>query len=73
MKKRWIWICEVLSQGEVAGAKKIMPSRKNSLIVTGTEPTFGFVEHGTLSQASIHRPLRVLVLYELKYYRSYIV
>jgi len=73
VKKRWIWICEVLSPGEVAGTKKIMSSRKNSLIITGTEPTFGFVEPGTLIQACIHRPFRVLVLYDLKYYRSYIV
>lgn len=50
-----------------------MPSRKNGLIMTDTYPTFGFVEHRILSQTCIHRPFRVLILYDLKYYRSYIV
>ncbi|MGB8992675.1 MAG: hypothetical protein WCD80_11530 [Desulfobaccales bacterium] len=50
-----------------------MPSRKNSLIKTATEPTFGFFEYIFLIQGCICRSFRVLILYDLKYYRSYIV
>ena len=50
-----------------------MPSRKNGLIMTGTYPMFGFAEHRTLTQTRVDRPFRVLILYDLKYYRSYIL
>ena len=41
--------------------------------MTDTYPTFGFIKHRILSQTCIDRPFRVLILYNLKYHRSYIV